>query len=477
MVSHRHVQPTDRPALAPAPTFFIGIDVGKHSHAAGFVSASLLKEHRFEQCPVITFEHSRAGLGKLLARVKEHAASPAQCAVLVENTGHYHRALVEQLMTEGFHVYVVAIRQKRVNGLNKTDKYDALRLANQLYAELSLGLQVAEKSQQVRRFAPPTDAAVQLQGLMRRRYELAQSTTRCKNKLTAIADELFPEFTQVFRDPNALLALEVRSHFPTPAEIARVSLGELSVVKHGAHPSDRKLEKLQELARLSIGVTASARVAALIIEQQQLIETVQMLRAQLDALDEKIEALVRGSREGKILLSFPLVGTIHAGTILSVIGNIRNFPRETDLRKYCGWAPQGFQTGITFDRSNMGKTGSRLLRQTFFLLTMSAIARKDTVWSKLYQRLLPIKCAYDARTETYKGRMRVVGRVAGQMIGVMYTLLKRDANLVDSLEPGAPLPEPDLYDPEIHAGSKANKSQQALTNESDTEKIVRRLSL
>lgn len=456
MVSQRQVQTTDHPTLAPAPTFFIGIDVGKYSHVAGFVSAKLLAERRFEQCPVVPFEHSRAGLAKLLARVKEHVASPSQCAVLVESTGHYHRALVEQLQAEGFHLYVVAIRQKKINGQKKTDKYDALRLANQLYAQLSLGLQVAEKSQQARLFSPPTDAAVQLQGLMRRRYELAQSITRCKNKLTAICDELFPEFPQVFRDPNAILALEVRCHFPTPVAIARVSLESLSVVKHGNHPSNQKLEKLQELARLSIGVTAPARVEGLVIEQQQLIEAMQMMRGQLDGLDQKIEAIVATSREGKILLSFPMVGIIHAGTILASTGNIRNFPRVADFRKYCGWAPQDSQTGVSFDHSNMGKTGSRLLRQTFFLLTMNVI-QKDNVWSRLYQRLLPVKCAYDARTHTYKGRMRVVGRVAGQMIGVMYVLLKRDADLVDSLEPGAPLPEPELYDAEVHAGTRSKR--------------------
>lgn len=472
MVSHRHISTTSRPALAPAPSFFIGIDVGKHSHVAGFVSATLLKERRFEQCPVVPFENSRTGIAKLLARVKEHA-QPSQCAVLVESTGHYHRALVERLFDEGFHVYEVAIRQKRVNGLNKTDKYDALRLANQLYAQLSLGLQVAEKSQQVRRFEPPTEAAVQLQGLMRRRYELAQSITRCKNKLTAICDELFPEFTVVFRDPNALIALDMRYHFPVPSVVASASLDELAVIKHGHQPSTQKLEKLQELARLSIGVTATARVAALVIEQSQLIESVQLLRAQLELLDRKIETLVSESREGKILLSLPLVGPIHAGTILAAIGNIRNFSDMAALRKFCGWAPQSTQTGVTFDRSNMGKTGSRPLRQTFFLLTMSAISsQKETVWSKLYQRLLPVKCAYDARTGTYKGRMRVVGRVAGQMIGVVYTLLRQDADLVDSLEPGQLLPEPQLYDPEVHAGAKPKAGSPNLTKASDSGKIA-----
>lgn len=442
--------------LVLAPTFFIGIDVGKKFHVAGFISASLLGRKRFEQCPVLRFEQSRAGITKLLENVRAYA-KPEQCVVVVENTGHYHRALVEFLVEEGFRVYIVAIRRKRVNGQNKTDSYDALRLANMLYAQLALGLQLDEKSQQIREFAPPTEASAQLQGLIRRRYEITQAITRTKNKLTAICDEIFPEFTEVFRDPNALIALAFRSRFPTPVLLSQSTVDELRTVKQGSgSPSRQKLEKLLLLANKSIGVTKSSRVASLVFEQDQLIESIRLLRVQIDALDNKIETIVRASREGKILLSFPMMGVIHAGTILAAMGNIRNFASMAELRKFCGWAPQSTQTGTTLDRSNMTPTGSRLLRQVLFLLTMSVISKPETVWSKLYHRLVPMKCSFDSRTGTYKGRMRVVGRVAGQMVGVIYILLKQDADLVDRLllSGQQSLPEPDLYDPEVHAGTK-----------------------
>jgi Rod binding domain-containing protein len=46
-----------------------------------------------------------------------------------------------------------------------------LGLANQLYSQLELGVQVADKSQLARRAVPPTPAAAQLKGLTRHRYE------------------------------------------------------------------------------------------------------------------------------------------------------------------------------------------------------------------------------------------------------------------------------------------------------------------
>ena len=91
-------------------------------------------------------------------------------------------------------MYVMHV-QERPSGMLKTDKRDALGLANTLYNQLALGVQVADKAQLVRRAVPPSAAAAQLKGLVRHRYELVREATQRKNKLIAICDEIFPEFT------------------------------------------------------------------------------------------------------------------------------------------------------------------------------------------------------------------------------------------------------------------------------------------
>src|ERR1051326_4309886 len=117
--------------------------------------------------------------------------------------------------------------QKRQAGLLKTDKRDALGLANHRYNHLEKGVQVADPLQAVRRLVAPTDAAAQLRGMVRHRYELSHESTRRKNKLTSICDEVFPEFVQVCKDPNLPSALALRKQFPTPAAIATASLSAL----------------------------------------------------------------------------------------------------------------------------------------------------------------------------------------------------------------------------------------------------------
>lgn len=78
-------------------------------------------------------------------------------------------------------------------------------------------------------------------------------------------------------------------------------------------------------------------------------------------------------------------------------------------------------------------------------------------WAKLYQRLVPIKCAYDERTRSYKGKGKVIGRIAGQMISLIYGLLKQDAECLAKLPPGIPLPEPILYDAANHQAHRAGQ--------------------
>ncbi len=168
----------------------------------------------------------------------------------MEQTGHYHRPLQHYLLAFDLPVYVIHV-QSRELGMLKTDKRDALGLANQLYNQLALGVQVTNKLQVVRRAIPPSEAAAQLKGFMRHRYELVNEATQRKNKLTAICDELFPEFTQVFKNPNLTTALDLRERFPTPQAVATASLIALREVRKRNCPSEAHLGSLQQLAATS----------------------------------------------------------------------------------------------------------------------------------------------------------------------------------------------------------------------------------
>jgi hypothetical protein len=155
------------------------------------------------------------------------------------------------------------------------------------------------------------------------------------------------------------------------------------------------------------------------------------------------------AREGRILTSLPGIGTTSAGAIIAAIGNIDNFPSGAALKAYFGWAPTMDQTGTSRDTVRKTRAGTRVLQEVIYLAARRAI-QLDGPWRELYERLAPVTCAYDERTRAYKGKTKVLGRIAGQMIGMIYAFLKADAELVARTPPGRPLPEPMRYDPAVH---------------------------
>lgn len=434
--------------LLKQESLYIGIDIGKARHVAGFVSMTLLERHqRFEACPALAFENSREGFHALLERIRT-LAPLEHCFVLMEKTGHYHKALVQYVQDLDIPVYLMHV-QERPKGMMKTDKRDALGLANTLYNQLALGVQVMDKTQLVRRAVPPTPAAAQLKGLIRHRYELVRETTQRKNKLIAICDEVFPEFSQVLKDPNLPTALVIREQFPTPAALATASLSALREVRGKARMlSDARLLELQHQATQSIGTKDVVRQRGLVLEQAQLIRELRLLQEHIAQLENEITTIVEHAREGRILRSLG-IGAIQTATIIAAIGSIENFPNAGCLKSYFGWAPMIIQSGVTLDYTGQTHGGTRTMKQMMFLIVSSLINR-DTEWAKLYERLVKAKCPYDERTGQRKGKLRVIGRVAGQLIETIYALLKTDAEVLSKVPPNGVPPDPILYDPEKH---------------------------
>jgi transposase len=348
--------------------------------------------------------------------------------------------------------------QSREFGMLKTDKRDALALANQLYNQLALGVQVANKLQVVRRAVPPSEAAAQLKGLMRHRYELVNESTQRKNKLTAIYNELFPEFTRVFKNPNLAVALDLREKFPTPSAVATASLLELREVRRKNHPSEAGLILLQQLAAQSIGTKDLARQRGLLLEQELLIKELRLIQNHLERLEGEIYQIVEQCREGKILLSIPPIGPLAAATLLAGIGHIANFEDAGHLKSSFGWAPKRAQTGITFDRTSLTRGGSREMKRVMYLVAWNAI-KTETEWANLYKRLVPRLCAYDERIQAYKGRGKAIGHVIGRLITLIYALLKQDDETLNHLAPGTLPPEPALYERELHRRHRSGHYQ------------------
>lgn len=429
-------------------SLYVGIDIGKSSHVAALLSLSLLATHkRPDACPLLSFPQSRTGFEEMTGELS-HYARLDTCCVLIESTGHYGYALIDYLHEQGVQVYQVHPHLERKRR-QKSDSRDARALAVLLYNHLEKGVLSAEPSEQPRLIVPPSETVQALRGLMQHRAELIAEQTQRKNKLTAIADELFPELASVYLNVNSASALALREAYPTPELVGTATLDELLATRKRYHPSTAALSELQEKARHTIGTKNSSRKTSLLLEQKQLIAELYLLQEHTEELDSVIEATMKESREGRIVRSFPAIGTIQAAIIVSSMGSIANYENAAKLRAYCGWSPHQSQTGTSKDSMTLTRGGHPLLKRTFYLIALNA-CRYDTQWRVLYQRLLPVKGVFDERTGKYRGRRKVLGRVIGQMIRLIYRLLRDDYEMLARLPVGSELPDPVLYDVSKH---------------------------
>src|SRR5260370_8586038 len=90
--SKAHAHLTLLPML-PQEALYVGVDIGKFRHVAGFLSRTLLARHeRFEGCPSFSFEQSREGFRCFVDRLP-HSVPLEQAPLLLEPTTNYHRLL------------------------------------------------------------------------------------------------------------------------------------------------------------------------------------------------------------------------------------------------------------------------------------------------------------------------------------------------------------------------------------------------
>jgi hypothetical protein len=92
----------------------------------------------------------------------------------------------------------------------------------------------------------------------------------------------------------------------------------------------------------------------------------------------------------------------------------------------------------------------RTIKQMVFLIVCNAVQQRDSAWRQLYERLLPRLCPYDERKQTYRGKTRVLVRIAGQMTTLVSAFLAHDAEALAHVPPAHEPPPPVGDDPEIH---------------------------
>jgi len=240
--------------------------------------------------------------------------------IAVEATGNT-RWFAEQVASTARRVVVVNPRQFEVvkNSCKKTDKNDALNLARFLKADLLP--EVRAKG----------EAAERVQSLVNTRTKLVRVKTSLINKIHAL-------------------------YVSNGRKLKKTSLA-----------SDKGLEK----------VLLSEWSAVERIELEIIIEQIRSLKVSIKKLDKAIEAESGKLKGFESLVSMSGIGSLSAGILLSVIGNIKDFATADKLASYFGIVPRVSNSNETVKTGRITKRGNRTGRTTLVQCSLAAIKKNE----------------------------------------------------------------------------------------------------
>jgi len=395
----------------PEGYLVVGIDPHKKRHAAVAITQDFTTRDKFK------VDNTREGLEVMLRRARMEMVKSDCRGVMfaIETGGHYWRNVAYFLDEQGipfrFINQFTLKRRREGKDLNRRkNDYRDSEVAAQL---LCTGEFTESKL--------PQGVYAELRTAHNAYRRLVKERTRITNLIKGLLDALFPEFTQVFKDPCALTALSVLSTCSIPRVIDGMTEDEFVAtveVHHRGHRlMRRKLRALHSIAKTSIGIEAGARSVS--SEISFLVEKLELIRRHIRTVEGSLITLVDETEEGKYLLSIRGLNYIAVAGLLAELGCFRSYRSAKQMIKMAGSNPtESESAGKRSSHTPMSKKGHPVLRYCAWtaVIPMLRFNPDFRAWAK-QRRERP------AHANPLGGR-EVVGAALNRLLRLAFALVK-----------------------------------------------------
>jgi len=294
----------------------------------------------------------------------------------------------------------------------KTDKVDALVIAGLLRSKEALPSYVPEEEVQV------------LRELVRLRHHLQKDKKNYLRKAYSLLNLVFPEYTNLVKDPFEKVSSMILKKYPTAVDMARarrIDLVKMAKRIQGNNYSSELAEKLIQAAKESIysGKASEVRGMALRI----IIDEIQFLKNKVKEIEDKIEEILSFNNEPsspqKRLLGIPGVGPKTVATFLGEVGgDVTRFSSSNKLIGFIGWHPKISESGEKKNlHPKMSKRGPSALRASLYMAAVASLKHN------LYLRSL-----YHRKISEGKESKQALICVGKKIISIMYSMLKYEVD-------------------------------------------------
>jgi transposase len=397
----------------PQGYLIIGVDPHKKTHAAVLITQDFTTHAKFK------FSNTMEGLEMMLQRTKAEMIKTGCRGVIfaIETGGHYWRNLAYVLDERGipFHFINQFTLKRRREGKDLNRRKNDYR-DSEVAAQLLCTGEFTESKL-------PQGVYAELRAAHNAYRRLVKERTRITNLLKGLLDSLFPEFTQVFKDPCALTAMSVLSTCAIPKVISNMPEDEfVTTVKAGHHGRlmRKKLLVLHHIARTSIGIEASA--GSVSMEISFLVEKFNLIKQHIHTIEGTLVRLVDETEEGKYLLSIRGLNYIAVAGLLAEIGSFKQYRNAKQLIKMAGSNPtESESAGKRGSHTPMSKHGRPVLRYCAWtsVIPMLRFNSDFRAWAK-NMRERP------AHANPLNGR-EVVGACLNRLLRLSFALAKKQS--------------------------------------------------
>lgn len=379
----------------------VGIDIGKNQHT---FSATDKETGEILLKPSV-FDNNQNGFLFLIKKLS--AYNKSKLLIGMEDTGHYHFALLKYLLDRRYTVALINptttdLTRKIQGGITKNDPLDSLTICDVISSNQR---KKPYRVTKVNRF----DLYEQKQ-LTRHHHNLKEELNIYKNRLQKCIDIVFPEFNSLFNSKYGVVYMSVLKTFSSADAIANADIRSIrkcfEFSKQGRRIS-LTAEQLKMTAKASIGIPSAAEE----IQIRHLVSQIELLEEQLSEIDKRIEEF--SVQNNSTILSIPGISHFSGTSILAELGDICNYQKASQIIKFAGVAPYHYESSqFTAQHTAITKKGSRYLRKTLYQIIIPVIFHNEV-----------FHAYYNKKLAEGKGHRCAQGHCIRKLLRVIYHLL------------------------------------------------------
>ncbi len=380
----------------------VGIDIGKNKHTFSIVDKGT-GEILFNPS---VFDNNQTGFLYLIKKLSNYAKS--ELLIGMEDTGHYHFALLKYLLDNRYTVALINptttdLTRKIQGGITKNDTLDSITICDVISSNHR---KKPYRVTKINRF----DLYEQKQ-LTRHHHNLKEELNIYKNRLQKCIDIVFPEFNSLFNSKYGIVYMSILKTFSSANAIANADIRSIRKCFEFKGQGGRRIslsaEQLKTAAKISVGILSAAEE----IQIRHLVCQIELLEKQISEIDKRIEEF--SVKNNSAILSIPGISHFSGTSILAELGDICNYQKASQIIKFAGVAPYHYESSqFMAQHTAITKKGSRYLRKTLYQIILPVINNNEV-----------FRTYYNKKLAEGKGHRCAQGHCIRKLLRVTYHLL------------------------------------------------------